>query len=101
MSLLSLLRPEKSPEFNSHPGILKKSMSTICKIVGHSWKYKDYTNWIKENGDCYDFKASRKCTLCEQNEYLFDKWVRHEMKSTYDVIGDTHLLKKLPHTLTS
>ena len=101
MTLLSLLKPAVKIEANIQYGVLRNSMSMFCKIVGHSWQYKDYSNWMKENGDHYDFKASRKCSTCDQYEYLSDKWEKQVKRSSYDIIGDTHLLKKLPHMLTS
>ena len=69
----------------------------ICNLVGHSWRYKDYSNWMKENGEKYDFKAARKCVFCNRYEYLTtNTWNSSDRKSLYDVIGDSHLLKKLP-----
>ena len=29
---------------------IEKSTNILCKILGHNWRYKDYSNWIKENG---------------------------------------------------
>ena len=71
-------------------------MNILCKIVGHTWNYKDYSNWIKENGDNYDFKASRNCIICDQNEYLFEDWKSQDKKSPYDVERNINSTRKLP-----
>ena len=102
MSLYTLLKQPVHVEINNQSGIFKKSVSTLCKLVGHTWRYKDYSNWMKENGDCYDFTAVRKCSLCDQKEYLSDtKWLFQERMAMYDVKSDENLLRKLPHILTS
>ena len=75
--------------------IVKKSLSIICKVVGHNWYYKDYSNWMKENGDNYDFKAARKCTICGQHEYLIDGWKNIGNKSRYDILDNSQLQKRL------
>lgn len=68
----------------------------ICKIVGHKWRYKNYSNWIKENGDNYDFTASRNCARCDQNQYLNSEWKTADRKSPYDLERDVHAVKQLP-----
>lgn len=97
MLLFTLLSPTIKSQQVSRTGILYKALSNICGIVGHNWRYKDYTNWMKENGDDYDFKASRKCLMCHQVEYLFEDWKAENVRSHYDVKGDSHALKQLPH----
>lgn len=41
----------------------KKFLKMICSIVGHKWYYKDYSGWMKDNGEKYYFEASRNCLL--------------------------------------
>ncbi len=66
--------------------VFKESLNAICNIVGHKWRYQDYSNWIKENGDPYDFKASRTCMRCRERAYFYDSWVPAREKMTkYDV----------------
>ena len=79
------------------PSIIKLTMNSICTIIGHQWGYKDYSNWMKENGDKYDFNASRKCSFCNRYEYLYpnNNWQTSDRKSLYDIIGDSQLVKKL------
>ena len=76
--------------------LLGKANNTVCRFIGHNWRYKDYSNWMKENGEKYDFKASRKCTRCHTHEYLFDDWQVVEKPSSYDVEKDSRSLKSLP-----
>lgn len=66
--------------------VFKESIHVLCNIVGHKWRYQDYSNWIKENGDPYDFKASRTCMRCRERAYFYDRWVPAREKMTqYDV----------------
>ncbi len=75
---------------------MKLLTSPLCKMMGHNWRYKDYSNWIKENGDKYDFKASRNCIRCNQNEYLYSEWQTADQKSPHDLERDAYAFKKLP-----
>jgi len=68
----------------------------LCLVAGHKWRYKDYSNWKKENGDHYDFRASRICSRCKQNEYLYDEWKVEYRKSPYDIKGDFLSFKDFP-----
>ena len=68
----------------------------VCRVLGHNWRYKDYSNWMKENGERYDFKATRKCNRCLQHEYLYDQWELVEKRSSYDVERDSRSMKRLP-----
>lgn len=74
---------------------IHKASNTLCRFIGHNWRYKDYTNWMKENGEKYDFRASRKCTRCNLHEYLYEDWQMVEKPSSYDVQRDSKSLKKL------
>jgi len=58
-------------------------------MVGHRWRYKDYSNYIKANGDQYDFKASRNCTRCSQYAYFHEIWTNGE-KSIHDYKSNFH-----------
>jgi hypothetical protein len=65
-----------------------KTQDSLCRYFGHKWLYNDYTNWMKENGDHYDFRASRKCARCHKHEYLYEDW-REEVKNIrYDIQSD-------------
>ena len=68
--------------------------SKWCNLLGHSWRYLDYSNHIKENGDKYDFVASRNCKRCEQNEYFYNDW-KAENKSPLDYESDYFSLDKI------
>lgn len=76
--------------------MIKKTLVRLCRFTGHSWQYKDYSNWMKENGDRYDFKASRKCSRCKQLEYLFENWKIAKQKSPYDIEFDSQSTNRLP-----
>ena len=65
--------------------MLNKIVTAFCNLAGHHWQYKDYSNWKKENGDDYDFQASRNCTRCNRNEYLYQEWKMESKKSPYDI----------------
>lgn len=69
-------------------------MKFICKIVGHAWRYKDYSDWIMNNGEQYAFKASRKCIRCGQNEYFNSEWVERPKDHRLDVQPDKEALKE-------
>lgn len=77
--------------------VLKSSRQAICNIVGHKWLYQDYTNWMKENGEPYDFTASRTCSRCRERGYYYNEWVSAEEKMTrYDVKSRSEYSKKPP-----
>jgi hypothetical protein len=76
--------------------LINKANNTLCRLIGHSWRYKDYSNWMKENGEKYDFKATRKCSRCHLHEYLYEEWQVVEKPSSYDVERDSRALRKLP-----
>ena len=80
----------------STTNLVKEIAKGICYVKGHSWQYKDYSNWIKPSGENYDFKAVRTCKGCKRIEYLYDDWKMVEQKQTYyDVISDRYASKKL------
>jgi hypothetical protein len=66
----------------------KNFLKMVCGVVGHKWNYKDYTNWMKDNGDKYYFEESRSCSLCGEHEYYTDQWTASE-KSRYDIEKDS------------
>ena len=74
---------------NSLVQYLELFKDKICQFAGHRWRYKDYSHFMKSNGDRYDFKASRKCTRCRQNAYFHDTW-KNSDKSIYDFESDYH-----------
>jgi hypothetical protein len=67
----------------------------LCRLIGHSWRYKDYTNWMQVNGDDYPFKASRNCSRCKQNEYYYSDWQSEIQNFTHDVERDSQAVKQL------
>ena len=70
-------------------GIADDLRSLVCHYTGHRWRYKNYTNWIKEDGSPYDFRASRVCLTCGEHGYYFHGWEHSPYKiSEYDVIED-------------
>ena len=73
---------------------LNQIKKELCKFFGHRWRYKDYSNYIKPNGDDYDFKASRFCRRCNQYAYFYDRWQNQE-KSKLDFESNSRTLKKL------
>jgi hypothetical protein len=72
----------------------KKIKERFCRVFGHTWRYKDYTNFIKSNGDKYDFRASRNWLVCMQHAYFYDGW-QNEGKSRLDYTGDYYLLNEI------
>ena len=80
--------------------MVQKIKNTLCKITGHRWRYKDYTNWMNENGDSYDFKASRNCTRCNQHEYLYKEWEIKSEKSPHDLERNSYSTKQLSYLVT-
>lgn len=59
----------------------------ICSHFGHKWRYKNYDNYIKANGDKYDFQASRTCKRCKELNYYYQNWIA-EPKSVLDFQSD-------------
>lgn len=66
-----------------HATVINAFRKQICNLFGHRWRYINYSNHMKENGDKYDFKAARKCTRCYQQAYFYNEWVV-EKKSLLD-----------------
>lgn len=79
---------------------MEKTISILCKLIGHNWSYKDYSNWMKSNGDDYPFKASRYCSRCKQNQYLYKAWQAENQKSPHDLERDSQAVKQLSHLQT-
>ncbi len=71
-------------------GIAKDLSEMVCQVAGHRWKYKDYTNWMKEDGNLYDFNASRYCPTCKKHGYYSQgRWMDTNIKNQkYDIIHD-------------
>ncbi len=63
--------------------MVDKARSYLCHRFGHRWRYKDYSNYIKPNGDKFDFTASRNCVRCDQYAYYYKDWKTQE-KSEHD-----------------
>ena len=76
--------------------VISELSKSVCYVKGHSWMYKDYSNWMKPNGDNYDFKATRTCKGCKRLEYLYDDWQKVEKKQNqFDVLNDSCFTKNL------
>ena len=80
--------------------MIRELKNIICRIAGHSWRYKDYSNWMNENGGSYDFKASRNCIRCNEHGYLYKEWeIKNveikRLKLNYK-IGDINLADRQP-----
>jgi hypothetical protein len=57
----------------------------LCHLLGHKWRYKDYTNAIRWDGKRYSFTMVRKCMRCDEHEYKYDYWVKKEKALPEDV----------------
>ena len=66
----------------------------LCKLLGHQWSYKDYSNYVKLNGEKYEFRASRNCKRCSENAYFYTTW-KIEPKSELDYETDYFSLTKI------
>lgn len=73
-----------------------KLEKSLCRFAGHAWRYRDYTHWIKETGDKYDFKASRNCLRCKQSEYFYADWKIEDRNSFYDAASDSESSGEAP-----
>lgn len=73
---------------------LSNIANKICKTLGHRWRYKDYSNFMKPNGDKYDFTAARNCTRCSQHAYYYNTW-KNEGKSKFDFESDFYASKTI------
>ncbi|HKR03111.1 MAG TPA: DUF1660 family phage protein [Bacteroidia bacterium] len=47
----------------------------LCKIFGHKWRYKDYTQAQNRYGKKYNFTATRICIRCDKKDYKFAEWI--------------------------
>jgi hypothetical protein len=65
----------------------------LCKIFGHRWIHKDYSNHIKSDGSCYEFTVLRKCIRCDAHAYLYDSW-KTETTESDNGISNFQLQKK-------
>lgn len=81
---------------STNQNIFQKTAKAICKTIGHNWRYKDYSGWMNENGDEYEFIASRNCIRCNQHQYFYKEWEIKREKSPYDVERDSMSVKQLP-----
>ena len=77
--------------------MISKTLGALCKLLGHNWRYKDYSNWMIANGEEYHFKASRNCLRCNQNEYLYKAWELEATRSVHDIKSDAFSSKQLPY----
>ncbi|MEO8147458.1 MAG: hypothetical protein ABI723_07465 [Bacteroidia bacterium] len=81
----------------SYTGFLTEiKMNLICKLVGHWWRYKDYSTWIMDNGDKYPFKAARRCARCNRNEYFYTEWIQEAKNYKLDIQHDKEMQRETP-----
>lgn len=73
----------------------------VCKIIGHSWKYKDYSDWILHNGNPYPFLVARRCSICERHEYYYHQWVPERKNHKLDVQHEHEEKKEIPLVLNN
>jgi hypothetical protein len=74
------------------PATPAPAQNNFCNLLGHRWRYKDYTNSIKPNGEKFEFSASRFCSRCREHGYLYDEW-KSESKSALDYLNDCYATK--------
>lgn len=74
--------------------VISKWSEKMCKLFGHRWLYKDYSNYIQADGSKYAFKASRTCTRCNLHAYYYTGW-KVEAKSKIDYEGDYYGMRKI------
>ena len=55
-----------------------------CKILGHKWRYKDYTSALDDKGNKYPYTATRLCKRCEKKEFKLAKWVDEKLINQSD-----------------
>ena len=57
-------------QFPNH-GKFRRLLAVItCRILGHSWVYKNYGLTWKEVGRLYEYKYSRRCQRCNLRHIL-------------------------------
>lgn len=49
----------------------KQKQHLVCKLIGHSWLFKDCTEWMQPDGNAFPYKRSRRCTRCSIKEISF------------------------------
>jgi hypothetical protein len=65
-----------------------------CNVIGHSWRYKDYSNFIKADGSQYDFTMARWCWRCHKRAYYRGNWEYSE-KNKLDFVSDAFSTRML------
>ena len=73
---------------------LSRAAVQLCKLFGHRWLYKDYSNYIQADGNKYAFKASRSCMRCKQHAYYYSEWIIEE-RSKIDYVGNYNAMSKI------
>lgn len=61
------------------------ALNIICHLLGHKWKYKDYTNAVKWDGGKYTLSKVRKCMRCDEHEFKYDTWVKRDQALPEDI----------------
>jgi hypothetical protein len=79
---------------SKNKSILNLIAIKLCKRYGHNWLYKDYSNHMKWNGDKYEFRASRRCSRCNQNSYFYTEWKNGD-KALLDTESDYQELSQI------
>ena len=60
-------------------------LNALCRIIGHHWKYKDFSFAIKSDGSKYSFSATRICKRCDKKEYKFSEWIDETLVPLKDI----------------
>ena len=58
--------------------ILRKPLALMCALLGHKWRYKDYSNILTDEGKKHEFTSVRKCFRCSKRQYFFSDWMDHK-----------------------
>ena len=61
------------------------ALNILCHLLGHKWRYKDYTFAVKADGTPYKLSHVRKCMRCDEHEFKYDTWVKRDQAIPEDV----------------
>lgn len=70
--------------------LTKTLLLPLCRLLGHNWRYDDYSDCMNEDGEEYGFKTYRKCLRCNQHEFFLPDGFNEKDASpqTYQVAKD-------------
>ena len=58
-----------------------------CKLLGHKWVYKDFSNAVNEKGSKIGYTKVRKCLRCEKHEYKYAQWLGEDLIRAFHIAG--------------